>query len=135
MPVRLLAPASTTRSRFRWQTKLEGVVYGFRMSWNSRGAFWTLDIFSASGSTILRGLRVTTGVDLLAPFTTREFPPGQLYVVDSAGMSEPGRNSWRVSHNLVYKTKAEVDADALLFGSSSTTSAAQNGPMSRFTVL
>ena len=109
--LRILTPSQTTRSGFVWLPKLDGVFYSLRFRWIDRGKFWTWGLASVSGETLLSGLRVVTGVALNAPFCRAEHPPGQLFVLDSDGLSrEPGRNAFRTTHDLVYRPAADVAA-------------------------
>jgi hypothetical protein len=47
---------------------LTGTTYGFNVQWNVQNASWIIDIADASGSPIVSGIPMVTGVDLLEQF-------------------------------------------------------------------
>jgi hypothetical protein len=63
---------------------LNGTSYHMTARWNSRASFWTLDIADENETTVISGLALRSGVDLLEPFT---FGIGQLYMYDATETS------------------------------------------------
>jgi hypothetical protein len=110
----VLAPLRTTRPAFRWRSRLDGTVYGFRLAYNTRNDRWYLDVQTADGTAVVSGLRVSTGVSLLAPFGENpNLPPGQLFVRDDSGADrEPGLAAFRSDHRLIYRPEADVELAA-----------------------
>lgn len=101
--LRMEGARAVTDPRFSFMTRLEGRLYRFRMAWNVRGGFWTLDIATEQGKTLFQGHRITEGMDMLRSYCSAAFPPGQLIAVDNEGQGrEPGRYAFRDSHDLVY---------------------------------
>jgi hypothetical protein len=100
----------SSRPEILWRSRLDGEFFSFRMKFNSRSQTWMLDVGDITGASAVHGLRVVTGVDVLAPYhylTT--VPPGQLFVVDLSGQyREPGRTSFREDHELRYRPAADA---------------------------
>lgn len=64
---------------------LEGVVYSFKFSWNTRTETWYLSIYARDGSPIIEGIAITCGVDLLRGSVVAGKPPGLLIAVPTDG--------------------------------------------------
>lgn len=91
--------------------ELDGTFYRFAFAWSTTGEHWTLDLKRADGSYLLRGLRITYGVNMLRQFVADDFPPGRLVCVDTTGQGDggPGRlDLKRGRAQLVYLSAAEV---------------------------
>ena len=101
--IRLEGARASLAPRVTFQSKLEGEFFRFRMAWNSRGQFWTLDLATADGTGILRGHAVREGQDMIAAYKWSVCPLGQLIARDVEGQGrEPGRYAFRDTHDLVY---------------------------------
>jgi len=81
----------------RWtlDVQLDGEVYTFRARWNTRMKTWALDILTADGDVLLRGVRAVLDYPLLPRWRTGDMPPGELFVVCPTGRcrQDPGRDS------------------------------------------
>jgi hypothetical protein len=110
--LQILAPTLTTRPAFSFRARLENATYGFRIVWNARLHFWSLDVRDQAGGVMMRGIRISTGLDLLAPLrSVAGAPPGQLFVVDDSGAGrEVDRTGWRSDFRLIYRSAADVEA-------------------------
>lgn len=70
---------------------LEGRDYYFRIQWNERAYFWTLDILTAAKSLIVAGLVLRADYSLLDQYSNESLPPGKLKVLDLGGAGQdPG---------------------------------------------
>jgi len=56
-----------------FEITLAGTPYSLEVRWNKITTNWTLDISDVNGSTILTGIALTTGVDLLAQYAYLNF--------------------------------------------------------------
>lgn len=72
---------------FQETLTLEEVPYTFRFDWNSRGAFWSMDIYDRDGNALLLGRKVSLFNELISQFPNRGLPSGKLYVVDPSLMN------------------------------------------------
>jgi hypothetical protein len=95
------------------RVRLDGVFYRFRLAWNTRGEYWTISMRDDTGASLIDGLRITLGVNMLRQFRGSMYPPGRLVAVDTSGSStDPGRHDlYNRRVQIVYLTAAEV-ADA-----------------------
>ena len=81
---------------------LSGVTYTFTLTWRAIG--WFLDIATATGTPMLSGLPLVTGVNLLDGHET-EGPPGALYVAtDHDTDAVPTFTNLGVTSHLYYVT-------------------------------
>jgi len=85
-------------------------VYRVRLRWCTRTEAWYLDLESTAGESLLAGVRVVPGLNLLAPYQadTSILPDGKLicgaYDGRGRGGEPPGRDSLGSSHFLAYIT-------------------------------
>ena len=90
---------------------LDGTFYRLAFAWSTTGEYWSLDLKRDDGTYLLRGLRITFGVNLLRQFVADDFPPGRLVAVDTTGQGDggPGRlDLQRGRTQLVYLSASEV---------------------------
>lgn len=73
---------------YEFQTELERRTFGFVVRWNERAAAWFVSIKSADGVEVLSGIRLATGVPLLARFAIAARPAGELVLIDTEGKGE-----------------------------------------------
>jgi hypothetical protein len=120
----LLAPLRSDRPEISFRLRLDGTIYGMRLSYMRRNGTvpgtWMLDIRNAAGDPIVLGIRVVEGCDLLAPYRSRDVPPGILRCVDTTGAdADPLREGLRGPQRLVYRPRADIpddEADVLGLG-------------------
>lgn len=65
---------------------LSGIVYGVRVRYNARTELWVLDIADENGNSLVRGIPMVTGCDLLAQFHHLGF--GGALIVINAGKGD-----------------------------------------------
>ena len=107
----LNATTRITGPAIRFRTLLEGVWYGFALTYDDRDLRWRLTITDVVGTLQVDGLRVVEGRDLLAPFHHLAVPPGQLYVEDVEGLGRPpDLGGWSSYARMYYRPVAIVDA-------------------------
>lgn len=101
IPITANVPSQTFR------ITLNSVSYNMEARWNSRAAFWSLDIADENQNDIINGIALKAGCNLLEPFN---FGIGGLYLYDTteanleATLSNIGSDTI-----LVYLTPDEVD--------------------------
>lgn len=82
---------------------LDGGVYRFRFTWNSRAQAWVMDVLTEAEEPIVSGVRVVVNFPILDQFEDSRLPPGKLIVVDTGGTGEePGRNDLGARVQIVY---------------------------------
>jgi hypothetical protein len=64
---------------------LNDVDYYFRIQWNERSEFWTLDILTAAQTLIIAGLVLRADNSLLTQYSNELLPTGELKVIDQSG--------------------------------------------------
>lgn len=69
---------------FTEEITLEGIPYVFRFDWNSRGQFWTMDIYDREENSLILGKKLVLFYELLRQYPDRGLPLGELYVIDPA---------------------------------------------------
>lgn len=107
----LTGPARSRRPAYTFRARLDGIEYQFRFVFNTRSHRWHMDLRDSLGAALVTGLRVTAGVDLIAPLVGETVPPGQLFVVDDEGIGEdPDRFSFLGAYRLIYRDAAGVAA-------------------------
>lgn len=83
---------------------LAGTLYNLRLYWNVPAQLWLLDIASASGTALLSGIPLVTGVDLLDQYQYLGFG-GSLYAqTDNAALTPPTFDNLGVTGNLYFVT-------------------------------
>jgi len=70
-------------SRYSFKIDIENNVYEFHLHWNTEADAWYLDIEGISNTVDKKGIRLSTGVNLLKPYAIREM--GALYMFDAEG--------------------------------------------------
>lgn len=67
---------------------LEGIPCQFLIRWNTYTEQWYMDFIAAAAGVTIRGIALTGGHDLLAPFGYSNIF-GSLEIVDNSGRDEP----------------------------------------------
>lgn len=62
--------------------RLDGLRYRFAFYTCTVDDSWYFDLETAGGDTVLRGVGLSSGVDLLYPYRHLDVPPGPLWVHD-----------------------------------------------------
>jgi hypothetical protein len=71
------------------EVTLEETPYRFTFKWNTRGAYYSIDIATAEGVALVSGLKMALNAALLRKHPGRGLPPGELIVIDPSGSYEP----------------------------------------------
>lgn len=96
---------------YTFDVSIEGSAYQFRVKWNYRGQYYTLDILTKEGVDILTSIKLALNVQPLRTHPGLGLPPGELFVLDLSG-----DNSVITQANiedrieLIYLTEAEIAA-------------------------
>lgn len=96
---------------YTFDVSLEGVAYKFRVKWNHRGQYYTLDILDKEESELVAGMKLALNAQLLRTHPGRGLPPGELFVIDVSGdtaVITQANIEDRVE--LIYRTEAELAA-------------------------
>jgi len=74
-----------TDSCFSQDIVLDAVPYHLRIYWNSRGAFWAIDVYDRDLNPLVMGIKIVNDYELFTNHPDRDLPPGLLLVVDYRG--------------------------------------------------
>lgn len=87
----LTIPVRTDIYHYSQQVELDGELYTFTFSYNSRADSWSLDI--GEERDVIQGVRLTGGIDIMKQYHHLDVPPGELWCVDLDGLGrEPTRS-------------------------------------------
>ena len=68
----------------KFTTTLNGLEFEFALQWNTRSEFWTMSLKDSDGETLINGIAMKSGVDLLEPYI---LDIGHLCIVFVSGVS------------------------------------------------
>jgi len=68
-----------------FKVPLDNVDYNFRIQWNERSEFWTLDILNSARTLIVGGLVLRSNYSILDQYANEDLPQGNLKVLDQGG--------------------------------------------------
>ena len=96
---------------FSESVTLDNNEYRLRFTWNTRGAFWAMDISDANDNLLLAGVRLVISFPLNTQHPQMGLPTGVFLVVDKnpkTATVEPGRSDFVGGRNLtlVYWSRA-----------------------------
>jgi hypothetical protein len=69
-------------SAFTQEISLDNVPYMLSFTWNNRGEFWAMSISDKEQNTLVAGIKLVIGIELLRKFPDRSLPPGRMFVFD-----------------------------------------------------
>lgn len=75
----------TKYPHFIEQVTLDGVAYTFKFDWNSRGEFWSVSVYDATGTGLLLGLKLMNNGELYKRYSKTQMPPGMIGVINNTG--------------------------------------------------
>lgn len=107
MATRILPPHNVPEPlyAYAYEVALGATTYRYRLTWRAIPAAWYLDLDTAEGAPLLRGVRVCCGALYGARLRDPRFPAGVLACEDTSGAeSEPTRESLGAQHLLVWVT-------------------------------
>ena len=84
-------------AEFSESVTLDGNEYKLHFYWNTRGAFWSMDIADASSNSLVVGVRLIISYPMLLQHTEIGLPPGQFLIIDTninTQYQEPGRSDF-----------------------------------------
>lgn len=88
---------------YSFTTTLDEKVLTFEICYNTKSAYWSLTILDVNNNTLISGLAIRLGCDLLQQFKHIEnLPKGVLFAVNLAGNSEITFDNWGVDVFLMY---------------------------------
>lgn len=87
---------------------LEGLNVQFRFRWNFTDNAWYADLTIIDTGTILKGIKLIGGTELLRPYAVTEL--GKMYIVDTEGQfTEPNFDDIGDRFKLLYIPKENAD--------------------------
>jgi hypothetical protein len=96
---------------FTEEVTLDGIVYTFEFSWNSRGGFWSMNILNRDQTQLVMGVRLVMFYGLIRKFVDRGLPNGELYVLDPSGNTdEIQQNDFETRLTLCYFDEDEIES-------------------------
>lgn len=96
------------------EVELDGETFFVRLSWNSEGAFWAMEVQNYNQETLVAGIVVVPNVPLLARFHYLALPQGELIALvlgDDPGIARDG--FIRGQAELVYVPAGELASAAV----------------------
>lgn len=79
--------------------------------WNTRGEFWSLDIYDDQAEPIVLGIKLVLGTGLLDRYTSPKLPRGELMLVDTTDtLAKVGYDDLGTSALLVFMSAEELSA-------------------------
>lgn len=92
-----------------FETELEGVPWQFFYRWNLADKAWYTDMSSVQTGTVLKGLKLVGGSNILRPHAVSEL--GKIFVVDTEGKQEnPTYEGLGDRFKVLYVPKADANA-------------------------
>lgn len=70
---------------FYQTTELDGRLYLFRFTWNTRDLAWRISAYQPDGTPLALSRKIVLNVSLFGGETDERLPPGALFVVDPTG--------------------------------------------------
>lgn len=90
---------------------LDATAYKFRIKWNYRGQYYTLDVLTKEGATIVSGIKLALFAQCFLRYPGYGLPPGELIVLDTSGNTADIQfEDFDGRISLVYIEEAEVNA-------------------------
>ena len=95
---------------FKEEILLDNIPYILEFTFNSRGDFWVLNIYSVDETLLIAGIKLVINYELISQFTDRGLPKGQLYVVrENQSMDRVSQLEFEQNKTfLVYFTEEEL---------------------------
>jgi hypothetical protein len=91
------------------ETELEGIAWLIFYRWNTADKAWYMDLSSVETGTVLKGLKLVGGSNILRPHAVAEL--GKIFVVDTEGKQEnPNYEDFGDRFKVLYVPKADADA-------------------------
>lgn len=106
----MLEIRTTALPSFEQTLTLDGVPFRLRLRWNARAQAWFLDLSTPERVAIVSGVRIVTGIPLLARYGQRaDLPAGHLVAADTSGAGEdPTYDDFGTRVRLFYAAAADL---------------------------
>ena len=104
-----LVPIEAGVTDQEFSVSLDGVEYVVRLTWQDRDESWYIDVRTVALAPVAgaMGLRVATGVPLLAQVVTKPRPAGELIAIDTLGEDkDPDLDDFGFNENLPENERA-----------------------------
>ncbi len=85
----------------KFQIVIAGVTYGLRVYWSAAAQAWVLDIQDVNGTTLLNGVALVTGADLLEQYAYLQFGFGLFVGNDDSLFGVPTFQSLGLNSHLI----------------------------------
>lgn len=86
---RIPTPGETAPSRTQ-RVVLDGREYLFTFDWRALESRWYLDVGTTEGESLISGIKLCLGANLLRRSQDERMPPGLLFLVAAIGSDDPG---------------------------------------------
>lgn len=107
-------PIPSNNAKFSFSINLDGVVYRFTFTFNTRQLSWDLLLAEQDGTPILSGVKILPGIELLFRHKDSRLPGGLIHIIDPQNLEKglrPTRNSLSSQAiRLLYMTEAELES-------------------------
>lgn len=106
-----IVPIDTSFAATTQEVVLDNVLLKLAAHWNTRGGFWSIDIYDSSDAPIVLGLKMALGTGLLNRYASAKLPRGELVLVDTTGaLDTVGYEDLGSIVHLVYMDEGELSA-------------------------
>ncbi len=87
---------------FRQAVILDGRNYILRISWNTRGEFWSMSIYDGNETLLRAGIKLVQWYPLRAQYNDPALPPGEFLLIDTSkeANQEIGRHDFGTGRNV-----------------------------------
>lgn len=97
-------PVRSDLAAYSFLIELEGAKYTLRFRYNTRGAYWSMDIATSEDIDVVNGIPIQVNVDLTSRFDRSDLPPGAILAYDESGnAAEPTRDNFGQTVKLLYQ--------------------------------
>lgn len=106
-------PIASLNAQSTQTVGLDGIVYQFTFTWNTRRLAWDMSIALQDGTPLVQGVKILPQKDLLSRHKDVRLPKGTLLAVDLVEQNNalrPSKSELGTKLQLLYYTEAEVDA-------------------------
>jgi hypothetical protein len=100
----LQLPIVQEMNNYQFRTDLNNETFLFYFYWNSRAAYWTMNIYTDAGDDIITNVPLLLNVDLLANYRHLAVPKGQLFIINvTSANAEATFENFGIDVLLMYK--------------------------------
>lgn len=111
MMIEITVQPAPTVSRFETSLVLESRRWTFVFYTNTQDDSWSMDLIGDDQLPRVRGLGLSTGVDMLHPYRALDVPPGALFINDIEGTGrDPTISSFADEEAALYYLTSDSEA-------------------------